>query len=135
MLGYACHGTVILRVVGRLMNPTHGCKEIMWSDTCLVLLVILLLLFVCTCALAPTVNLTADASTWLKNEVASNCHHHVVAEPLIAAITVRTFTSERGRIAFCSCRGNRHVACGEVAIALHLVLPCLLVPSSQSEAQ
>ena len=28
-------------------------------------------------------NLTTDASTWLKKKVASNCHHHMVAELML----------------------------------------------------
>ena len=31
-----CDETVILRVVGRLTNPTLGCKDIKWSDASLV---------------------------------------------------------------------------------------------------
>ena len=55
----------VLRVVGRLMKPTFGCNDIKWSDKCLVLSV---QLFSCVDMLAlwPTVNLTSDASTWLK---------------------------------------------------------------------
>ena len=34
-----CNETVILSVVGGLMNLTLGCKDIKWSDDCLVLLV------------------------------------------------------------------------------------------------
>ena len=36
-----CHETVILTVVGRLVNPKLGCKDIKWSDICPVRSVIL----------------------------------------------------------------------------------------------
>ena len=64
-----------------------------------------------------------------QEEIASNCHHHMVAEPLIAYNTARTFASERRRIALDSCRGNSRVGCGKVAKALYLVfaiLACVL---------
>ena len=43
MLVCLCHETVIRSVVGRLVNPTLGGKDIKWSDDCLVLSVILLI--------------------------------------------------------------------------------------------
>ena len=52
-------------------------------------------------------NLTTDESTWLKNKVATTCHHQTVAEPSIADITARTGASERGRIVLDSCRGRQ----------------------------
>ena len=60
MHGYACHETRIPRVVGSLVNQSLGCNDIKWSDTCLVISVILFT-SVCSCALAPTANVTTDA--------------------------------------------------------------------------
>ena len=42
------HESVISRVVDRILNPTLGCKDIKWSDTCLVFSAILFVqLFKC----------------------------------------------------------------------------------------
>ena len=74
---------VILRVVVRLMNPTLGCKDLMWPDNCLVFSVILFNQL-CNCIDMHTCN---RPSTWPKKKVAPNCHHRVLAERLIAQIT------------------------------------------------
>ena len=79
MLGYGCiTKTVILIVVGS-PELAHGCEDIKWSDNCLMLSIILSLqLFdymdLHTCD--QSMNLTTDAPTLLKENVASNCHHH-----------------------------------------------------------
>ena len=49
----------------------------------------------------------------------------MVAEALIAYITVRIGASERGRIVLDSCRGDRCVGCGKLAMALYLVFAIL----------
>ena len=65
-----------------------------------------------------TVNLTTEASRWLKKKVASKCHHHMVAEPLIADMMARICASERSRIAVDSCRGDSRVGSGKLARVL-----------------
>ena len=82
MLGYGCvTKTVILSVVGS-PELTRGCEDIKWSDNCLVLSIILslqLLDYTDMHTCDQSMNLTTDAPTLLKENVASNCHHHTSA--------------------------------------------------------
>ena len=73
-----------------------------------------------------------------QEKIASHCHHHMVAEPLVADITARSGASELGRLVLDSCRGDSRVGCGKLVRALYFVvaiLACVLptVRSSMTE--
>ena len=90
------------------MNPTLGSKYIDWSDNCLLLSVIrfIQLLNAWTCTPETDHQLDHRCINIAQKKFESNCHHHKVAEPLIAHITARTDVAGRGRIVLGSCRGN-----------------------------
>ena len=78
-------------------------------------------------------NLTIDASTRLRKRVASNCHHHMVAEPLIAHITAPTGRS--GAVKNRSGQWSWQQSCwfweSGKGLVLRVCHPCLCLPVSQ----